>query len=161
MIKRFIRAGFLTFTALVMLLGVAVLQPAPAQAAGRCTDASFYKGMNHPCVVYIQKMLNHIGNAWLYDNYARLDPNGGFGVLTEGQVKNYQRATHNLTIDGRVGQNTWKSLCGMVRVFYEGNIFVGYPKRYDPTDIYMARGEVYNAARDAGCVKFDDWYNWH
>ncbi|MBU3977792.1 peptidoglycan-binding domain-containing protein [Propionicimonas sp.] len=54
-------------------------------------------------VEHLQLMLNQRGG------YPHLVEDGVFGAATEASVKHYQH-NENLTVDGVVGKNTWKSL---------------------------------------------------
>jgi hypothetical protein len=59
------------------------------------------KGMDNQYVKTLQELLNKYGY--------KLTPDGDFGVITDGAVKDFQR-TRGLVCDGIVGQKTWNKL---------------------------------------------------
>ncbi len=140
----------LVVLALVASVGLAVVKPAPVSAGDLdwCTfHPDLYWGTSDRiCTADLQIILNGVGLAEGYMDYAYLDPNGGFGPLTYNQVRAYQTA-HHLGIDGRVGQQTWKSLC--LRVVYLRN--TGWL-----SDYYASA--AWDAANRAACVKFSNNY---
>ena len=63
------------------------------------------QGSAHKAVKPVQNRLNYIGHSCG-------DADGIFGVKTAAAVKDFQKA-NGLTVDGIIGQNTWKKLLGV------------------------------------------------
>jgi zinc D-Ala-D-Ala carboxypeptidase len=90
---------------------------APAQASTRCVDNVYGYGGYSTCVGYIQQLLNYFKMGASSSchkpatDYTRLTVDNSFGTKTQNATIYFQRYWC-LTVDGRVGPQTWKILCG-------------------------------------------------
>lgn len=88
-----------TFIAEAKAIGAKQATPAPV--AKNATTKTLRLGDKGEEVIELQLLLNKYSY--------KLKPDGGFGILTQGAVKDFQR-THNLAADGMVGSKTWAEL---------------------------------------------------
>jgi peptidoglycan hydrolase-like protein with peptidoglycan-binding domain len=95
--------------AVVAPAGIATTEAAaapPPHHAGQTTWPVVRQGARGERVRVIQSLLNQRG--------LRVAVDGAFGIATTNAVKTFQRS-HHLTIDGRVGANTWTRLIVTLR----------------------------------------------
>ncbi len=167
MIKKIKLTGLALF-AIAAVTSVTALLPATALAHDNCTNmGDFKRGSYGVCVRHIQTIVNNIGlgradvlPVWLpgWYGYAHLTVDGSFGSATETQVKKFQGSFDNLTPDGRVGQNTWKTMCRTVKTYRNFGLFKPYwPEGKDANQISR---DSYDAAHLAGCVKYDSYFTY-
>lgn len=90
------------------VLGGSMASAAPAQAAGQCVDYNYSQGGYASCVGYIQQLLNFEGT---HAGWAAIAVDNQFGPATRNTVITMQRYW-GLTVDGIVGAQTWRILCG-------------------------------------------------
>lgn len=97
-----------------MAMVLALVVPAPASAATRSCTAStavnhrplLRSGDNGSCVRVLQRSLVSHGVS-----VGSSGADGAFGPATRRAVRTFQ-GRHNLTVDGLVGQHTWRALSG-------------------------------------------------
>ena len=81
------------------------LATAPTASAGACVDSMWRIGSRGGCVTAIQHLTN-------FHYSPKLATDGIFGPKTDTAVRTIQSKWTVLRVDGIVGPQTWKLLCG-------------------------------------------------
>lgn len=99
--------------AVFAVLGLtAAVAPTAAAAQGPCRQNVYAYGGTGTCVKAAQSLISASStvNDGRADIGAPIARDGVFGSKTSRAVRKYQKINH-LTVDGRVGPQTWKRLC--------------------------------------------------